>query len=31
MGKFVVICDILDLFGDVVSKQRVSKLDFLST
>ena len=26
MGNFNVICDIFILFGDVVSKQRVSKL-----
>ena len=30
MGNFTVICDIFDLLGNVVSKQRVSKLDFLS-
>ena len=31
MGNFIVICDIFDLLGNVVSKQRVNKLDFLST
>jgi len=31
IGNFIVICDIFDLFGNVVSKQRVSRLDSLST
>ena len=31
MGNFIVICDIFDLFGNIVSKQRINKLDFLST
>ena len=31
MSNFVVIYDIFDLFGDIVSKKRVRKRDFLST
>lgn len=30
LGDFVLICDIFGLFGDVASKQEVSKLDLLS-
>ena len=31
MSDFIIICNIFDLFGNVVSKQRISKFDFLST